>query len=144
MTSNCFIMGDFNLDLNSIHRPDYIYKLPMNSLSNFALDNNLFQVVNFNTWSCIIKGIKKESSIDHVYVNNLASVNKVFPYEPCFGDHKLIVVELNLLPPVDKTYIMRRDRSNYLPTYFNNKLLYCINSSGINFVFILSCCFSND
>ena len=26
LTSNCLIMGDFNLDANLIHRPDYIYK----------------------------------------------------------------------------------------------------------------------
>ena len=67
LNTNCIVMGDFNLDANMIHRVDYIYKLPMTSLLDFTLSNNLMQVVNFNTWSRIIKGIKKESCLDHVY-----------------------------------------------------------------------------
>ena len=74
LTSNCFILGDFNLDASMAYRPDYNYKIPMTSLSNFVSDNNLYQLVSFNTWSRIIKGIKKESMLDHVYVNNFASV----------------------------------------------------------------------
>ena len=30
LTNNCFIMGDFNLDVNMEHRLDYHYRIPFN------------------------------------------------------------------------------------------------------------------
>ena len=52
-------MGDFDLDAGIESGPDYNYKIPFELLSNFVFENNLLQVVNFNTWSRIIYGIKK-------------------------------------------------------------------------------------
>ena len=99
LTSNCYILGDFNLDASMAYRPDYNYKIPMTSLSNFVSDSNLYQLVSFNTWSRIIKGIKKESMLDHVYVNNVAQVSNVDFCSPVFGDHVLVLIELNLKTP---------------------------------------------
>ena len=35
LTSDYYILGDFNLDFEMIDRPDYNYKIPMASLSNW-------------------------------------------------------------------------------------------------------------
>ena len=51
-------------------------------------------MVNFNTWSRVINGIRKESLIDHVYVNEPSSITNVKSLEPTFGDHLLIIVDL--------------------------------------------------
>ena len=74
LNSNSYVMGDFNLDANMESRPDYNRRIQLESLCNFASESNLSQVVNFNTWSRIIKNVKKESLLDHVYVKNTASI----------------------------------------------------------------------
>ena len=81
---NCYIMGDFNLDAKMIHRNDYYRKIPLNLLISFATENNYIQIVDFPTWSRTIKGIKKESILDHVYVNNHAAVSNVKFITPHF------------------------------------------------------------
>ena len=67
----------------------------MYNLTRFALENNLYQTVEFCTWSRIINGVKKESLLDHVYVNNLSAIKDVHMIEPVFGDHVLTIVELH-------------------------------------------------
>ena len=74
LTRNTYIMGDFNLDAKMEMRPDYDRRVPLSCLINFALENDLIQMVTEVTWSRIINGIKKESLLDHVYVNNPATV----------------------------------------------------------------------
>ena len=97
LNDNCFIMGDFNLDATMGDRLDYNYKVPMKCLTEFALEKTLTQLVSFSTWSRIINGIKKESLLDHVYVRNFALVTNITFSVPVFGDHVLILVELNVL-----------------------------------------------
>ena len=72
---DCYIMGDFNLDAKMELRSDYLSRLPLLLLNEFALNKYLTQVVNFNTWSSNINGVRKDlSALDHVYVNNSASL----------------------------------------------------------------------
>ena len=59
LCKNCYVMGDFNLEGGSDLRPDYNNKFLLNTLKLFASNHNLIQVVDFNTWSRVIKGIKK-------------------------------------------------------------------------------------
>ena len=116
LTKNCFVMGDFNLDVNKEARSDYAYKVPFSHLSDFVTDNNLIQLIDFPTWSRTINGIRKESILDHVYVNNCSLVNNLTSIEPTFGDHLLIVIELNLhLDDYLQSYV-RRDWKNYSKT----------------------------
>ena len=75
---NCYVLGDFNLDFKMSGRNDYDRKIPLLLLNDFAMNNSLVQIVNFETWTRTIKAVKKESTLDHVYVNNLASVNSVY------------------------------------------------------------------
>ena len=93
---NCYVMGDFNLDARMNHRNDYNRKNPLKLLNEFALENHLIQLVDFNTWSRNINGTKKESLLDHVYVNNSACIVNVNFTTPTFGDHVLVMVEVNL------------------------------------------------
>ena len=132
LTSNCYILGDFNLDASMAYRPDYNYKIPMTSLSNFVSDSNLYQLVSFNTWSRIIKGIKKESMLDHVYVNNVAQVSNVDYCSPVFGDHVLVLIELNLKQPNSDKFSLRRDWSRYQSNIFGDNVSIGMNYSGIN------------
>ena len=59
----CYIMGDFNLDAKMDNRGDYLRKIPLKLLNDFALSNNLTQIVDFNTWSRTINGDRKESAL---------------------------------------------------------------------------------
>ena len=89
VVDNCIILGDFNLDAGMEERQDYGYKYPLELLSNFVFENNLLQVVNFNTWSRVIYGIKKESCLDHIYVNCNEIIESLNHFTPTFGDHLL-------------------------------------------------------
>ena len=51
LTKNCFVMGDFNLDVKMELRNEYLYKGPFNLLTDFTTRNNLVQLVNFVTWT---------------------------------------------------------------------------------------------
>ena len=70
--------------------------IPLKLLNDFALENHMIQIVDFNTWSRNINGIRKESLLDHVYVNNSATVNNVNFITPTFGDHVLVMVDINV------------------------------------------------
>ena len=56
----------------------------------------MIQIVNFNTWSRNINGIRKESLLDQVYVNNSATVINLNFTTPTFGDHVLVKVKVSL------------------------------------------------
>ena len=62
-------MGGFNLDVKMEMRPDYLYKTPLSHLTEFANAKNLTQMVSFSTWCRTINAVRKESLLDHVYVN---------------------------------------------------------------------------
>ena len=66
---------DFNLDAEMELRQDYLYKVPLGHLTDFSTLNNLVQLINFKTWTRTINGIKKESTLDHVYTNDATLVN---------------------------------------------------------------------
>ena len=110
---NCYVMGDFNLDARMLNRQDYLRKEPLKLLESFAFDHHLSQIVEFCTWSRTINGIKKESLLDHVYVNNFAAVNSVSFETPFFGDHVLIIVNLNISPIASNTVNRKRCWQSY-------------------------------
>ena len=84
-------MGDFNLDVKMELRNDYLYKTPFKLLTDFTTQNNLTQLVHFTTWTRTINGIKKESTLDHVYTDNDALVRDLTFKVPTFGDHNLVI-----------------------------------------------------
>ena len=73
----------------------------------------MIQIVNFNTWSRNINGIRKESLLDQVYVNNSATVINLNFTTPTFGDHVLVKVKVSLKMEKKTNIQLRRDRRNY-------------------------------
>ena len=68
--------------------------------------------VDFNTWTRTINGNKKESMLDHVYLDNLENFNSVYFENPVFGNHVLVVVELNKITN-SNLCVLKRNWSNY-------------------------------
>ena len=135
LTSNCFVMGDFNLDAKMENRADYHHKIPLEYLTTFSMENNLIQTVYFDTWSRVINGIKKASLLDHVYANNIETVGNVFFKEPIFGDHVLALVELNLISEFSCNLTIKRKWSNYCDAALKNNIagrLASINNDFVN------------
>ena len=114
MCNNCYVVGDFNLDVGMAHRPDYSNKLTLGKLENFVSAENLTQIVNFDTWSRVINGTKKSSLLDHIYVKNPATVVDIYQETPPFGDHLLVIATLQFKAnKKDGNYIQKRDWKNY-------------------------------
>ena len=110
LCKNCYVVGDFNLDVGMSNRPDYSNKHTLEKLDNFVNSENLIQIVNFDTWSRIVNGIKKSSLLDHIYVLNPATVLDISHYLPPFGDHLLVTAKLIFKVDVkEKTCGLRRD-----------------------------------
>ena len=59
LTCNSFVMGDFNLDARMEGISSYNLKVPLCNLTEFALENKLYQLIDFCTWSRVINGVKK-------------------------------------------------------------------------------------
>ena len=88
-------MGDFNLDYNKKHDVSYSHRNYFTALDTLTESFNLTQIVNFDTWSRIINGVKKSSVLDHIYTNNSAMVSNVNFETPTFGDHVLHLDQLH-------------------------------------------------
>ena len=59
LCSNVYVLGDFNLDVRMSDINDYQRKNSLSLLNDLALNNNLIQIINFATWSRILKGAEK-------------------------------------------------------------------------------------
>ena len=102
-------MGDFNLDAEMEHRQDYLYKIPFGYLTDFTTHNNLVQLINFKTWTRTINGVKKESTLDHIYTDNDTLVDFVNFKVPTFGDHNLIIAKLTVKLTKNSVSICKRN-----------------------------------
>ena len=94
LCKNCYVVGDFNLDVCMAHRPDYSTKLTLEKLDCFVTSENLSKIVNFDTWSRDINGTKKSSLLDHIYEKNPATVTDIYYETPPFGDNLLVIANL--------------------------------------------------
>ena len=77
-----FVLGDFNLDVEMQFRNDYPQKLLYLELTAMIDRLELFQIVNFPTWSRTINNVVKQSTLDHVYTNSNHLVNSVTSLTP--------------------------------------------------------------
>ena len=123
-TRNTIILGDFNLDAKMQFMLDYPHKQIYSHLNEFTSEFYFEQIVDFPTWSRSINNTRKESTLDHIYSNNIHIVSKCFFEAPLFGDHVIVIIELlnNKFPP--STFICR-DWRNYDPTKLINILNDC-------------------
>ena len=102
-------------------------------MNDFALENHLIQIDNFNTWSRNLNGVRKESLLDHVYVNNSATVNNVSFINPTFGDHMLVMLEINLKLEEKPNFQLSRDWRCYSESRINAKIVSSLNTSNVNY-----------
>ena len=124
------VLGDFNLDFMQIHNPQYRLKNNLEALNKIMSESNMLQIVDYRTWSRNINGILKESTLDHIYVNDVTIVQNLYPITPEIGDHKLIVVEINGFPQVPTPYI-KRNWKNYNINDLRIRLMQCNFDYGI-------------
>ena len=103
---------------------DYSYKQPLETLNHFVLEHNLFQIVNFPTWSRTINGIVKESLLDHIYVKNITTIFETSFEIPTFGDHAIVVATLNLYfnKPTPTSPTQKRSWKDYSSLVLNELL----------------------
>ena len=130
-TRNMFVLGDFNLDVEMQFRNDYPHKLLYLDLTAMTDRLELFQIVDFPTWSRTINNVVKQSTLDHVYTNSNHLINSVTSLTPTFGDHQLIMVELAIEKTQNKN-IVKRNWSKY------NKEALIIALSNVNLE--INCC----
>ena len=84
----------------------------------------MIQVVDFNTWSRIINGNRKESMLDHVYLNNFDIFDSVYFENPVFGDHVLVILKLaTKKAPHINCSALKRNWFNYSVSLLNSTLL---------------------
>ena len=83
---------------------------------------DLIQLVNFTTWSRLVGLNMRSSTLDHIYVNNVKLLKDIVYLKPVFGDHLLIMAQLCIGRPEQKTFI-RRDWRLYSKVKLENCLL---------------------
>ena len=124
------ILGDFNLDFSQIHNLQYRLKNNLEALSSLMSQFNMLQIVNHPTWSRTINGILRESTLDHIYINDMTIIQDLYHVIPEIGDHKLIITEIKASEPVPTPYI-RRNWRNYNTADLNRRLMQCNFEYGI-------------
>lgn len=129
ITHRTIILGDFNLDLGGRYRADYTHRHIYNVLNDFLDRNWFYQMVNFPTWSRIINNVKKESTLDHIYVSDPTFVNSCSSWSPLFGDHLVVAVE-HTSKNVNTTKTIYQDWRSYTPT----KLINLLKSTNLLFM----------
>ena len=91
---NYMVLGDFNLDENK--RDDNSYHLARlySKWKTFEDDQQLVQLVNFNTWCRQIQGQIQQSCLDHVYTNCVDVVEEIDELSISISDHTPVMVRL--------------------------------------------------
>ena len=83
------------------------------------------QLVKFTTWTRTINGVRKESTLDHIYTDNDTLVNDVTFNVPTFGDYNLVIAKLSLKSSINTVSICKRNWRNYSPsTLIDNITIY--------------------
>ena len=74
-------MGDFNLDEKMKYHSSYTNRWYYEELITVFEDLELVQLVDFETWSRLINGNWKYSTLDHVYVKDATQIENLQPVE---------------------------------------------------------------
>ena len=121
INSNTILMGDFNLDWNKKYLESYQFKNYFVDMEEEIGRKNLTQLVNFATWSRIVNGMLRESTIDHIYVTNPCAHNSIGTICPYFGDHLLVFINYDKLKSNNNT-TYRRNWKKYEKGMLNTML----------------------
>ena len=108
ITSNCVILGDFNIDYSKKFDTSYASKQLFSDFESNLSHFGLFQHVDFSTWSRIIGGCLKQSILDHIYTRNPTLFSNTRSITPTFGDHLLVLIDIVVTPTIER-FVWRRD-----------------------------------
>ena len=84
---NAIVLGDFNIDYDGRFDVTYLRKDLFCDFDTTLGDLNLIQLIDFTTWSRVIRGQIKKSILDHVYVADPFKIKGIKGIRPIFGDH---------------------------------------------------------
>ena len=115
------ILGDFNLDFNKIHINSYPFAHLFDQLLTTFDPLGLHQLINFETWSRFVNGVKRFSIIDHIYTNHPELFSNITSTLTDVGDHRLISCNIMARKIADRT-ILKRDWRRYSKDILVNKL----------------------
>ena len=115
------ILGDFNLDFNKIHINSYPFAHLFDQLITTFDPLGLHQLINFETWSRFVNGVKRFSIIDHIYTNHPELFSNITSTLTDVGDHRLISCNIMARKIADTT-ILKRDWRRYNKDILVNKL----------------------
>ena len=125
------VVGDFNLDSSRLYDITYRHYALSQKLTEVSDTLNLTQLVNFTTWSRIINGTLKTSTLDHVYTQDKTSINNLRGIVTEIGDHKCITFTVGG-PDGKIPVIMKRDWRKYTKQLLEIKLSECNFEMQIN------------
>ena len=127
------VIGDFNLDGLKLNDITYCHYPLFQKLTEKFDALNLTQLIKFATWSRLINGTLKTSTLDHVYTNDKTIVNCLNGIDTEIGDHKCITFTINE-PAIKIPSILKRDWRNYSKTILEHRLSHCMFELELNCV----------
>ena len=114
------ILGDFNLDFNKIHVNSYPFSHLFDQLLATFDPLGLHQLINFETWSRFVNGVKRFSIIDHIYTNHPELFSNITSTLTDVGDHRLISCNIMARKIADRTILKRDWRTIFSQTMSPN------------------------
>ena len=107
------VLGDFNLNEEMKYNNEYSHKSYYDEL-NLTFDPlGLIQLVDFETWRRVVNGNLKTSTLDHVYTDDVTTIEALFPLETIIGDHSLIMMTIRNVNKESPVVSRRRNWSKY-------------------------------
>jgi len=88
------IIGDFNIDYKRKVEASYNNHRLCEELEEFETQHGLTQQVNEVTWSRVIRGRIKTSTLDHIYINDPTKVNSITYGSVSVGDHRPVILKI--------------------------------------------------
>ena len=67
-TNNSIILGDSNLDYSKKFDQNFAHGVLFEDFDESLSNYNLVQIVNFSTWSRLVRNVRKTSILDHIYI----------------------------------------------------------------------------
>ena len=90
----------------------------------------LIQMVKFETWKRLVNGEWRSSILDHVYSNDITSIENVLPTDMPIGDHVLITIQLQDESKPEPNISYKRNWTKYS----KDQLLTELAGEDLNFV----------
>ena len=77
--------------------------LPINILTSVKMTHHKYPTIQFK----LVGSNLRSSCLDHIYVRVVDLVHNISHVKPCFGDHELIMFNINVVRPPPRIMISR-------------------------------------